>query len=41
VRRSDCLALAVPDIDRYVKLELAEKARLTRRTQLVRGLIAA
>ena len=36
LRRSGCLALTVPDVDRYAKLERAEQARLTRRRQLVR-----
>ncbi|MEE4238783.1 MAG: hypothetical protein V2I51_18835 [Anderseniella sp.] len=39
VRRSACLDLAGPDIDRYARLERAEKARMTRRSQLLRGLL--
>ncbi len=39
VRRSACLDLTGPDIDRYARLERAEKARLARRSQLLRGLL--
>jgi hypothetical protein len=41
VRRSGCLALTVPDVDRYAKLERAEQARLTQRRQLVRSFLTS